>query len=807
MNPLKKKILVLSESLYTKLKNILGETLYEFFLESDENEKIDYTFIESWHQKDTIEGKGILIGPCSQMKVAIEGNVAAVIHPAQLDHEVGQVSLKRLLGENSSLGLEVVFQKSKIQFKNFRLMDHLMMGHYSDVLAREAYLKGFKPLPIRNFFDSMASFLYQFEVEKRVSFPYDVDFGIWDDLFVMQIHCSAEEINIEDIASGLGEYKIENPQMGSLRLALSQTDALDIYQLKASQRLVLCAQWFHPLRKKQISNPFPSFYLHEVEKYSSYKGTIAKTLLSPLPKFNRAEAKNDVLQKVVHKLNQMDVEELTRVISGGENSEEAQQTVKGWLDFDDSNQMVSGRIDEDDSSQIVSGRIDEDDSNQMVSGRIDEDESVQIVKGGEEKSIEEVWRIKRDQIINTLGEKLVVSGGDGENSSQALQKVLESVFDTEASDLSNFVNELVSETEDVDSPEVKPRWDFEAKRLEQDLIKKDAQLLRMKKLIDRLKLELQARQIKSDIAPQVEHGTTLLGSDTEVARLTEELKKQETLHEKAKALIEQQLKTKDQAYEKLEAKLNQAIDEKHELQQNQQGQEVLGKLTNENENLKNQIEVSKKRITQMSDTILNNSKNLKDKESSEITHLKEAMIKAQQAIKGFQKELSESNREILKLEAKNKELLIQVEAHNSEESIAGPSAEQLKVDEAEKELSNVREEFKELKSEMKNLVLENKKLEQKNRFMAAQLESAQKKGQVVANKSQNGDGMSDAQATKKVRQLEKVVEVMKDNESKVQQDLISKKDELQKMKAESVTLKNKIGELERKLQKYEKEAA
>lgn len=806
MSSLKKMIYIADQEIHSLCERILSKELYEIVSElSAEQPSADYTIFTDLAQAENFQGKGIYIGATSEHKKLVEKGVIAVLHPSQLGHEVGQVAFKRLLGENSSLGLETVFEKSKIQFKNFRLMDHLMMGHYSDVLAREAFLKGHKPLPIRNFFDTIASFLFKFEQERRVSFPYDVDFGLWDDLFVMQIHCSARDLSLEDFTSSFDHYDINDPQKGLLKLALSQTDSLDIYELKTSQRLVLCAQWFHPLRKKQFKSLTPSLYLHQIDKYSPYQGKQGKSLLAPL---NAQELKNpkeklaaheDVFEKIVHKLNQIDVEELTKLVAGDEQSEEGAQKVKSWLEVDEND------------SQIVKGEIQEDDSFQRVSGQIEEDNSVQVISGAKSTSVEEAWKIKREQIIENLKEKFIVRGEQSLKAEEEIQNVLQGVFHSNDKEVSRFAKELVSAPQDFSSEPPKPKYDFDAKRAEQNQIAKDAQILRMKKLIDRMKMEIQARNMADSIPTHTKNDDTAEGLgaalvEAEAKRLAQDLKKQQSAHERVKGYLEKQLKAKEDVISSLENKLSEMKEAQRPSLVQEQEKADVAELEQQNETLKNQLEVSKKRISQMSDTILNNSRNNKEKENKELSIQKEALNKAQEAIKKFQSELEAARRELKEKEAENKALMKHFNDVKAEEEVTGPSAERLELEEATKQVEQLKAESKTLNESVKTQHLEIKKLEQKNRFLTAQLESAQKKGPVVANHSQ-GKPVNDAQAAKKAKQLEKIVEAMKDNEQKLQQELISKKDDLHKMKAESISLKNKVADLERKLQKYEKEAA
>lgn len=819
MSSLKKMIYIADQEIHSLCERILNKELYDLVCElSAEQPSADYTIFTDLALAENIQGKGIFIGATSEHKKLIEKGVIAVLHPSQLEHEVGQVAFKRLLGENSSLGLETVFEKSKIQFKNFRLMDHLMMGHYSDVLAREAFLKGHKPLPIRNFFDTIASFLFKFEQEKRVSFPYDVDFGLWDDLFVMQIHCSAKDLSLEDFTSSFDHYDINDPQKGLLKLALSQTDSLDIYELKTSQRLVLCAQWFHPLRKKQFKSLYPSLYLHQIEKFSPYQGKQGKSLLAPLSAQDvknpsgKPAAHEDVFEKIVHKLNQIDVEELTKLVAGDEQNEEGTQKVKAWLEVDENEpQLVKGEIQEDDSFQRVSGRIEEDDSFQRISGKIEEDNSFQVISGGKTSLVEEAWKIKREQIIENLKEKLSAQGDQSLRAEEEIQNVLQGVFHSNDKEVSRFARELVSAPQDFSAEPAQPKYDFDAKRAEQNQIAKDAQILRMKKLIDRMKMEIQARNTADSLKTHTKNDDIAEGLgaalvEAEAKRLAQDLKKQQSTHERVKSYLEKQLKAKEDVISSLESKLSEMKEaQRPSLVQEQEDADVA-ELEQQNETLKNQLEVSKKRISQMSDTILNNSRNNKEKENKELSIQKEALNKAQEAIKKFQSDLEAARRELKEKEAENKALMKHFDDVKAEEEITGPSPEKLQLEEMTKQVEELKAESKALNESAKTQYLEIKKLEQKNRFLTAQLETAQKKGPVVANNSQ-GKPVNDAQAAKKAKQLEKIVEAMKDNEQKLQQELISKKDDLQKMKAESISLKNKVADLERKLQKYEKEAA
>lgn len=752
-----KKLLILDESVASLCEGFLDLSIHEIFQKIPDGldvDAIDFTVLTKFDETQKIYGRGIFVGSQADHKTLFESGFVAALHISQLEHEVGQVSFRRLIGENSSLDVEAVMPKGVVDFKNFRFMNHLMMGHYSDIIAREAFLKGHKPLVIRNFFDTLISFLFKFEQEEKVNFPYDIDFGICDDLFVIQLHCSAANLKLSDFSAALGDYKIENPHAGMLKLAVSQSDCLDIYQLKSSQKLVVCAQWLHPLSKKHYTNFYPSLYLHHIDKFSPISHTEVEKGTRPI---DVQSEQHDLLSRVIHKLNQIDTQELMVLIGAGDQKAEECHKLKSWLEIDNEIKTVSGETIESENREIVKGRI-------------DVDNSYQVVPGSSLESIERAWRVKREQIIEGLNQKLGTNSIQIADARYEIQDVLKSIFKTSENDVSSFAMELTSHSEDFIAPLSVPKYDFDRKRFEQELVNKDAQIIRMKKLIDRMKMEIQARNTVDILSTHIKRDSSLVSSN-ELKDPSHhlELKKLKITNERLKTQLTNQSKEKDSMIAALEAK-------------------ILEMGTNE---------------ANVDLDLFSQAENV---EGESIDFYKEAIHRAQMALRKFQSDLELARKELKEKESQNDSLLVQLYELKSLQENGGRVGSPTDLEDYTKQLEESKAEVRTLNESLKAQYFELKKLEQKNRFLTAKLDSAQRKVPVVANMSQ-GKSFSEAQVQRKTKQFEKIVESMKENEQKLQQELISRKEDLRKMKAETITMKNKVADLERKLQKYEKDAA
>lgn len=678
------KIVVLKTPSYTKsLRSLLSETSAEIyslskFEQLEDRPSVDFTFIEKEEDVAQADGRIVLLCAPGDYKKHFEDKVEAVVCPKTLEHEVGLTLLKRLIGENSSLGMQNAYSEGDTKFKSFRLMDHLSMGHYSDVLAQAANRFGFSALNIRTYTDSIVGLLGL--LKGKVELPYDVDFGVWKDVFVIQLHASCKNIFREDFLSSMGNYDVIDSRSGLLKQALSQVDALDIFTLERSERIVLTAQWFHPDFKRD-ANFYPTLYLHEIPKFEQFQdrplqNTVEVSEDLVVPKGQRAR---DELEKVMLKVESMDFSDFYQMVHGTKSDEGLEiERVKGVLNVPDEEFWVRGE-------------------------REDIGERAQ-----------EIWRIKRSEIVEDLKERQFVAGdgrGDFLFADQEVTHVIKSQLDLRDEHVRYVVQGLLRNDK---------TGDYAQQMLKQRIIRQEAQIKKMRKLMDRMKNELFEKRYKN-----------------------------------------------------------------------------AGQIHNHEQDLVNQLSVAQKRLSQMSERMSQEKGENENREKTKVKRLRSLEAEAQKKIHQLQKDLAESEKKVLQ---KENERIVLAEKIKTFEMITPDAKQEDKS--LENEIEKLKRQNNDVKEKERRFNLNLKKLEQKNRYLRAQLDASSKK-EAEDESSMLGISGKD----KKLKYYERIIEKMKETETNYQADLEEKSNQVFKLRNEVESHKNKIAELERKLQKYQKKAA
>lgn len=706
-------------------------------------------FIISTHTNHQLDAQTRLVLLSSEnLPVSqISSNCVAVIDPGLLNHKVGQLYLRRLLGANSSVALEVQFESEGVGFKNFRLIDPDSQGHYSDLIAREITKTNIHPVVPRMFFDGVISYLFDLHEKRKINFPVEVDYGAFKDCFVIQMHCALESLSHSELLAAFKEYDPLNPMRGLLSLISAQVDVLDIYTLESTSKLVMTGVWFNADFKSK-SDLHTSLLIHDIEKFqpSSYEFKPGEIDVS-------AKADQTVESQLIQKIEGLQAQDLERFL------------VKGSPE------------DEDKTKTVVSGLSLTDDELSKISGKFEEDESFMRIKGGQEVAPEEVWRFKKAAIVEDIKDKIVVKGKVDPAEIQQIVKDHLGINDELANDvlsISQAETYLKSHQDESNKP-----WSpqVSSKGQEHEILLRDAQIHKMKKLIDKMKAEI--LHLREDTLGELHSGGHL--------------------HQ------DKIMEFKDRKIQQLEKRNEELTEEKNSLSIGSTERGTMLELEEENSALHSQIEVLNSRLSQMNENIEAKVKATQEKTQREIEALKRQNKIAHEVMQKFK---SEKQKIEIEYKACKEEL---AQAHEKIIELgrdgSGDNQLQAEMDRLQAFLKDEQTRSRTLESELKGAHVEVKKHEQKTKFLSAQLENLQKQSLNQVQPRATGVKSNSEKPSAREGQLQRLVETMKANEERANAELIGKKDELNKLKSENTLLQNKLNDLTRKLAKFERKAA
>jgi hypothetical protein len=729
--------------LNNKLEDLVKDLNLQLWNEEDSGH-LDFLITNNLENETDDDTQVILMSVDSNPSKKISKNCIAVLDPNLLNHKVGQTYLRRLVGANSSVALEVQFEQEGVAFKNFRLIDPDTQGHYSDLIAKEISKTNLHPVVPRMFFDGVISYFYELQEHKQAHFPVEVDYGAFKDCFIIQMHCSLEKLSHGDLMSAFNEYDSLEPMRGLLSLVASQVDVLDIYTLESTSKLVMSGVWFSKSFKEK-TNLQHSILIHDIEKFdpSTYEFKAGEIDLS---------IQNDqvVESKFIQKIESLSLEDIEKFIFNG------------------------SQADGDPGKNIVKGLFLSDEELLRVSGKFEKDESFIRLREGQEVANDEIWRFKKASIIDSIKDKIIVRGRVDLNEIKQIVKDHLSVEDKIANEVLSISD---NDTYMTDSNNIQDQAKVVSKGQEHELLLRDAQIHKMKKLIDRMKAEI--LHLKEDA--------------------------NESLDATPSINYQKVMEFKDLKIQQLEKKNNLLIDEKNSrINGKSEAGENL-KLQDENQALHSQVEMLNNRLAQMNENIETRVKQGQEKTIREVEALKRQNKVAHEIMQKFKVEKQKIETELKSCKdelATSHEKIIELSKN-------GSSGDQIEIELARIQgfLKDEQSRSRSLESELKGAHIELKKHEQKTKFLMAQLENIQKQSiSSVQTRSAGSKGSGDRPGARET-QLQRLVETMKASEEKANAELISKKDDLNKLKSENTMLQNTLSELRRKLSKYERKAA
>lgn len=746
----KKIIRVTNDKLLELIKGFIPSSMFELVVSNEEIQEEAFLVTSSYSDCEETMTPSLLIGPFEgdSSNFILNSKIKAVLDPKCLKHKVGETFFLRVLGLSSSLGLETQFESSGVSFRNFRLMDAFSQGHYSDLIVTEAVKVGVHQVVPRVYFNSVFTYLCELQSKKKVDFPIEVDYGAFKDCFVIQIHCSYEDINKEMILGSFHNYETTTPLKGLLKLVSHQTDILDIYCLESSKRLVMTGVWFNS-KFKGVSGISPSIMVHHIPNFK-----LASDQLSANPVRFAGNTKGSPEAILIDKIENLELKDVAQKIFGKDlTPEETEQWVRGLT------------VDEEDFVR--------------VQGRFEVDDSFIRIKEGQPVTDEEMWKFKKSAIIARLEEKIVVNGSIQE-CPQDFKQIIKNQLGIQDDQV-----DIVLDTDHVETylpgENLKQLWSENKRedfKKDHEILKRDAQIHKMKGLIDRMKAELSSR------------ASMPMGSSASAM---------EAALESHERLVD----SKNKKIESLEKRVDNLIQNRLEQDLDQSERQAFNETIKENENLKNQLEAANKRLTAINENIEAKTKQQTERLTREVDGFKKQNQIAHQFMQASKKEKLNFENEIATLKTENASLIERLSQLETAEQNSNLETELQEKDQLLKDSLN---KIRQLEDEVKKSSLAIKKFDQKNKFLTSQLEIAQKAAAGhVGVKGQKGN----PERAQQVREekMQKVLDSLKANEDRLNSEIALKKEELHKLKSENTALQNKLNEQEKKISKFEKQAA
>jgi hypothetical protein len=913
---IKKYILNLCESdLPTELVELCTNIKLDIIKDTSEVsvENIVYAIVDSENTTVPSETPKLFIGKCNKQESFFKNNGKGIIGLNVFKSKLGEILLKRLFGDSSSLNFEKAFDNGVSEARSLKLEHMFKVGSTSDVLSKDAFEADFNFLSIRNFFNSLASFYGVLSQSETVEFPVEIDYGQSDECFVVQTHVSIDNFDSNLLLNSFGEFNSLSPFNSLLTICSKQADIIDCYILKSSSRLVITGVWYKE-HFHQIDGFNASIFLNNIESFKRMEASdieanvdikqvdynLEDNQLSKekLTSFDEEEKKSSdvkehvlgqnenagsivVIKRIVEfikkyrgiepdarPIEELDISDLKEYLDRYPNkpvikklSEDDHAFIlkalkdASILESINSNlEIISESVDLEEfgdsfisklnslsmgeASDIVSAASDNreecitrvggwvenfsEDHTVVKGSGVETDDEVTIVKGHKEDLTQKAWTTKKSEIVEDVKECITRIKGDGKDL-KALENEVVAIISTKLNipeeDCLHLTKGLldnatepfivksmqkmpVRHDEEASSQHVRDR--LENEKLKGDLELRESQLIRLKRIITGMREQISASKLV--VTPKEPKNTEESLENTklqaELAKLTSDLEKQKKAYE---VLQNSNSSLNENAEEKINS-LQQEIEKLNIEKDNSkpvEDENIKIELEKENKKLAGKVKISNRRIENLSARILelssteNNIKAEEHEKSEKMSLMEEQLNTAQDALSNYKSEKEELETRIEHMEKANAELL----NRSAENQIEPVGVDDQLIKEKDLTITKLTLSMKNSEDKLKSTILTTKQLEQKNKFLIAQLEEAQKQ---LKKKGKSGGTINsggDPALTNKLKKLKLLNEKVVASNEKNANDLVEKKKEVIKFKTEVTKLQNKIDELERKFGK------
>ncbi|MDD0854182.1 hypothetical protein HBN50_13805 [Halobacteriovorax sp. GB3] len=788
----------------SKLRDILEAA--SFHLESS-LEDAHFIITDYFESGDSFQVPTLLCGEINNEDEFYRSGGKAIIKKDLLNSSIGEVLIKRFFGLSSSLSLD------KLQFEqevgHFVLENPFSLGYYEDILVCEASKAGFDGRIIREFFHSLGEFYFLLSLAKKASFPFEIDFIKTDSQFIIQSNIKCHDIGTDVFF----DFKETSDSFSRL---LKVSDVIDCYVLENAGRVAITSLWDkeYNLKGTRLYSNIPNFskisyrrdynskhvkkvvrtdlpdaettytQLEGLEQKLDSSRSLSKTVLERIIKFVSdnisdpetvdAELVKEVLtnypaRERVEKLTASEIDEIVELVKNSREISHDDDKTKIKIDsaIDDLINVVKGlSLDEAEEIIKVRGQKEEAEFSQLVKGAFEElDEQTYRVAG--DKGKEEFWKVKKLELVERV--KSLEDDLKGKSLSEVeaqLGKIIQDIFKSDENESHDLSRDLLSKTCDkINDKESIPHvvsdlGQVHDSQLKHDLEVKDKQIERLRSLVDnmraRIEAQAEAQKLSSQDMNELSEEQQISVLEGKIIQLTAESKKKDHYIEQLKQNITVLNENFDEKKKALEASL---------AEQNSKITETKNSEVEHKEKfdvLKATLQESEKKNASLSEELI--------------------------AVKESQADLALT---VKKLSDENEELKSKVQTEKEDESKSSLSDEEI-------------ENLIKLEARHKALELKYKQIEQKNKFLGGKVKELEKKAKMSKSSSNKSAA---ALSPLQIKQLEMNAQKHKEMYDKISGDIQVKKKENHKLKTEGNAMKLRIQELERKLAKFEKNAA
>ncbi len=732
-------------------------------------------------------------------------NGKLILDESWLSGVFGTFLLDKFFQEYGGVTLSDNYPKFR-ELGSFNITNPFNTGEYLDHLVYNAFENGMSALSVKTYFDHLLMFLTSLKNKGRVGFPIEVSYGTFDDVYGLQMHFFAENMQIEDVTNSLTSSITRTPEEYLLYVSLNSSDFFDFTYLPEVKKVVITGLWTKDEKVKSENKGM--MFTHSVAASSRQVSTPDASApfvlndggIEDLSDFVSPAGEEDEVAIIPAAMEET---ETVTTISGDAPEEEFSTTVKGSKETPDKTmtKISGGKEEKDDFKVTLSGGQEEKKGNMTVKsfgtteskgpGMFDFSDKGVVKDGGTDP----VGKKKAVPLFNVSGPS---------NREKELEKKISEIIsqnDQLKSKLVTVTSELkvqketqakLSKVKEEAAKIVVKENDNEPSRLDEmlkQIAPSKAPSERETKMADEFRqMERMSRKLQLEATQKETH----FGQEIEKLQRIAALK--ETMVDKTRETYAKALEKKDQEIAMMQARLEQA--NKHMVGGGAQAQTLqIKELERQAVNQTKMIEMYKAKITTLSASL----ESQKGDENS-----KDEVRKLQLTNDQMKNQIEMTKKEIAKIQERSAADTTQLMALKQEKV---KLSDALKKAEQTARLSQGSGGPQQGEMEAKRLQGQVQLLETYLKESNTKVKDLEMKLQTAAAVNRNNSAAEDGQSKAKINHLENSVKKLTQDIVESRNQLAEMKKETQKLRQEKTALQNLLDKAKKDLEKYEKKPA
>lgn len=229
----------------------------------------DFNLINKTYQISEDERNIISLTRVDDLQNFVLNNGNLVLDELWFKSELGGFILDKYFMGHAGINLKDNYPTFR-EIGSFNVANPFNTGEYLDKIVQRAFKEGMDGLSIKTYFDHLLMFLTGLKNHGKAGLPFEVTYGQYQEVFGIQIHFFAKNLELFDISHSLRSTLSKRPEEYYLNVAVQSSDFFEFSFLPEVDKAIVTALWTKDERIKYENRSFMMSSIrrnHAIVKY------------------------------------------------------------------------------------------------------------------------------------------------------------------------------------------------------------------------------------------------------------------------------------------------------------------------------------------------------------------------------------------------------------------------------------------------------------------------------------------------------------------------------------------------------------